>query len=67
MDKLPNKFGTYGGAFVPETLMPALNELETAYITAVQDDAFQHQLFGLLHSYVGRPTPLTYAKRMKDA
>ncbi len=66
MDKLPNKFGAYGGAFVPETLVPALAELEAAYIAAQQDDAFQMELFGLLHSYVGRPTPLTHAKRLTE-
>ncbi len=66
MDTLPNKFGAYGGAFVPETLVPALNALEAAYIAAIEDDSFQHQLFGLLHSYVGRPTPLTYAKRLTE-
>ena len=66
MDKLPNKFGAYGGAFVPETLVPALAELEAAYIAAQQDDAFQQELFGLLHSYVGRPTPLTHAKRLTE-
>ena len=66
MDKLPNKFGAYGGAFVPETLVPALAELEAAYIAAQQDDAFQQELFGLLHSYVGRPTPLTHAARLTE-
>ena len=66
MDKLPNKFGAYGGAFVPETLVPALAELEAAYIAARQDDAFQQELFSLLYNYVGRPTPLTHAKRLSD-
>ena len=66
MDKLPNKFGAYGGAFVPETLVPALAELEAAYIAAQQDDAFQQELFSLLHSYVGRPTPLSYAARLTE-
>lgn len=66
MDTLPNKFGAYGGAFVPETLVPALAELEAAYIAAQQDDTFQQELFGLLHSYVGRPTPLSYAARLTE-
>jgi len=66
MDKLPNKFGAYGGAFVPETLVPALAELEAAYIAAQQDDDFQQELHGLLHSYVGRPTPLSYAGRLTE-
>jgi tryptophan synthase beta chain len=58
------KFGPYGGQFVPETLMPALAELEAAYETAQADPAFQAQLDYLLKTYVGRPTPLTYAGRL---
>lgn len=60
------RFGPYGGRFVPETLVPALDELETAYLAARQDAAFQARLDGLLHSYVGRPTPLTYAQRLSE-
>jgi tryptophan synthase beta chain len=58
------KFGPYGGQFVPETLMPALAELEEAYDIAKADPAFQAQLDHLLQTYVGRPTPLTYAGRL---
>ena len=53
------KFGPYGGQFVPETLMPALAELEAAYLAAQADPGFQAELENLLHTYVGRPTPLT--------
>ncbi|MGH7408471.1 MAG: tryptophan synthase subunit beta [Candidatus Methylomirabilales bacterium] len=57
-------FGPYGGKFVPETLMAALAELEQAYQEAQGDPAFRAELEGLLHCYVGRPTPLTFAARM---
>lgn len=60
------RFGPYGGRFVPETLMPALDELEAAYLEARQDPAFQAALAELLRSYVGRPTPLTYARRLSE-
>lgn len=60
------RFGPYGGRFVPETLVPALDELETAYLAARQDAAFQARLDDLLRSYVGRPTPLTYAQRLSE-
>ena len=53
---LPHKFGPYGGQFVPDTLMSALDELEAAYL-ALQDDAeFQAELDDLMRTYVGRPT-----------
>jgi tryptophan synthase beta chain len=58
------KFGPYGGQFVPETLMPALVELEAAYRTVQIDTDFQSELADLLHTYVGRPTPLTFARRL---
>mgnify|MGYP000912586199 FL=1 len=64
--RLPHKFGPYGGQFVPETLMPALDELEAAYVAARQDPAFQAELEGLLRTYVGRPTPLTHARRLSE-
>lgn len=57
-------FGPYGGRFVPETLMPALEELEEAYREAMQDRAFREELDHLLRTYVGRPTPLTFARRL---
>jgi tryptophan synthase beta chain len=58
------KFGPYGGQFVPETLMPALAELVTAYEACQQDPVFQAEFQHLLSSYVGRPSPLTLAKRL---
>ncbi len=64
---LPDKrgyFGTYGGKYVPETLMPALGELEQSYEEARMDPAFQSELEGLLRDYVGRPTPLYFASRV---
>jgi tryptophan synthase beta chain len=57
-------FGTYGGMFVPETLMAALAELTQEYERARADEAFQSELDHLLKEYVGRPTPLTFAERM---
>jgi tryptophan synthase beta chain len=58
------KFGPYGGQFVPETLMPALEELIVAYNTARNDPAFTREFEDLLQSYVGRPSPLTYARHL---
>ena len=63
---LPDKFGPYGGQFVPETLMPALIELEQAFVDAKNDATFQQEFNHLLATYVGRPTPLTYARRLSD-
>lgn len=63
---LPSKFGPYGGQFVPETLMPALIELEAAYVQSRTDPAFQEEFNGLMASYVGRPTPLSYARRLSQ-
>jgi len=63
---LPHKFGPYGGQYVPETLMPALIELEQAFVEARQDAEFQREYDQLMASYVGRPTPLTYARRLSE-
>lgn len=60
------RFGPYGGKFVPETLMPALDELEEAYLQARNDKDFMAELAHLQHTYVGRPTPLTYARRLSE-
>jgi tryptophan synthase beta chain len=57
------RFGAYGGQFVPETLMPCLVELETAYESARHDAVFQKELDHLLANYVGRPSPLYLASR----
>lgn len=58
------RFGRFGGRFVPETLMPALEELETAYEDAKKDPLFQAELDELLKDFVGRPTPLYFAERL---
>ena len=57
-------FGPYGGVFVPETLMTALEELTHEYESARQDPAFRHELDQLLREFVGRPTPLYLAERL---
>lgn len=57
-------FGKYGGKFVPETLMPALAELENAYADAIADASFQKQFEQLCKDYIGRPTPLYYAAQL---
>ncbi|MEA2403887.1 MAG: tryptophan synthase beta chain [Thermoleophilaceae bacterium] len=58
------RFGPYGGRYVPETLVPALDELEAAWVGARSDPAFQAELEALLRDYVGRPTPLYGAARL---
>ncbi|WP_089130748.1 tryptophan synthase subunit beta [Tolypothrix sp. NIES-4075] len=58
------RFGKFGGKYVPETLMPALSELETAYEQYRHDPSFQEELQGLLKDYVGRPSPLYFAERL---
>jgi len=59
-------FGPYGGMFVPETLMTALNELTAEYALARRDESFQRELFVLLRDFAGRPTPLYYAERLTE-
>ena len=59
-------FGSYGGVFVPETLMPAIAELEEAYFEARQDPAFNARFEQLCREYAGRPTPLTFAPRLTE-
>jgi tryptophan synthase beta chain len=61
------RYGPYGGAYIPETLVPAVRELEAAYDEARADPAFGAELHHLLHDYAGRPTPLTLARRLSDA
>jgi tryptophan synthase beta chain len=63
---VPGRFGVYGGRYVPETLMAALLELDAAYEAAQADAAFHAELDGLLKDYVGRPTPLYFAKRLTE-
>lgn len=59
-------FGQYGGKFVPETLMPALDELEKAYHDALADEAFHQEFKVLCRDYIGRPTPLYYARQLSE-
>lgn len=59
-------FGPYGGKYVPETLMPALDELEEAYLQARNDKEFMAELAYYQKTYVGRPTPVTYARRLSE-
>src|SRR5438067_8004522 len=60
------RFGAYGGQYVPETIMPALDELEMRFRECLADDAFQAELRRLLRTYVGRPTPLYAASRFAE-
>lgn len=66
MTKESGAFGPFGGQFAPETLMPALAELEEAWTEAQADPEFHAQLDGMLRDYVGRETPLTYAERLSE-
>ena len=59
-------FGPYGGKYVPETLMPALEELEEVYLKARGDDDFMRELAYLQRTFIGRPTPITYARRLSE-
>ncbi|HEY7121340.1 MAG TPA: tryptophan synthase subunit beta [Solirubrobacterales bacterium] len=61
-----DRFGPYGGRFVPETLIAALDELSAAWGEAREDDEFQSELAGLLRDFVGRPTPLYLAERLSE-
>ena len=60
------RFGAYGGRYAPETLMPALEELESEFRSAWNDRDFRAELAGLLDTYVGRPTPVYYARRLSE-
>ena len=61
---VPGRFGPYGGRYVPETLMAALDELDREYEKAKRDPKFKRRLDGLLRTYAGRPTPLFFAQRL---
>lgn len=60
------RFGPFGGRYVPETVVAALEELEEAYAHFSQDPTFRAELEGLLRDYAGRPTPLYFARRLSD-
>ena len=66
MSAVEHRFGPYGGQYVPETLMPALAELEEAWVTAWGDAGFRAELDGLLRDFVGRPSPLYLAHRLSE-
>ena len=59
-------YGDFGGAFIPEMLYPNIQELKSSYRKILNDDAFKKELSGLLKNYVGRPTPLYFAKRLSE-
>ncbi|MBD0282426.1 MAG: tryptophan synthase subunit beta [Thermoleophilaceae bacterium] len=63
---LERRFGPYGGRYVPETLIPALDELEREWVEARADPGFRDELARLLRDYVGRPTPLYHARRLSE-
>ena len=62
-----HRFGPFGGRYVPETLIPALDELDAAFDDAMRDTAFQAELDRLLKDYVGRPSPLGIAPRFSES
>ncbi|NVJ17241.1 tryptophan synthase subunit beta [Myxococcus sp. AM010] len=66
-ETVAGRFGRYGGRYVPETLVPALQELEEAYAAASADPAFGEEVARVLREYVGRPTTLTPARRLTEA
>ena len=62
--RLGGRFGRFGGVYVPEILVPALEQLEAAFLDAQEDEAFRAELGGLLSTYAGRPTPLTRCRNL---
>ncbi len=62
--RMDGRFGRYGGVYVPEILVPALEQLEAAFLDAQRDEAFNTELSGLLSTYAGRPTPLTLCRNL---
>ena len=62
--RLNGRFGRFGGAFVPEILMPAIEQLEAAFLDSEEDMAFRAELDELLANYAGRPTPLTRCRNL---
>ena len=61
-----HRFGPYGGQYVPETLMPALAELEAAWVAGARRPGYRAELDGLLRDFAGRPTPLYLAERLSE-
>jgi tryptophan synthase beta chain len=66
MTSFSSKFGPYGGQYIPETLMPALEALTAEFERALRDPGFQSELNGLLADYAGRPTPVSFAARLSE-
>jgi tryptophan synthase beta chain len=66
VEHVEHRFGRYGGQYVPETLMPALAELEQAWLAARADPVYRAELDGLLRDFGGRPTPLYRARRLSE-
>ncbi|MGA7436069.1 MAG: pyridoxal-phosphate dependent enzyme, partial [Solirubrobacterales bacterium] len=66
MREFPGRFGPYGGRYVPETLIPALDELDAAWAEARVDQEFMTNLANLQRDYIGRPTPLYFASRLSE-
>jgi tryptophan synthase beta chain len=62
--RLDGRFGRFGGTYVPEILVPALEQLETAFLDSQDDESFQTELGDLLANYAGRPTPLTRCRNL---
>ena len=60
------RYGEYGGQYMPEVLMHALQELEDAYLSAKKDPSFDKDLKWYMHQYGGRPTPLYFARRLTE-
>ena len=67
IESVEARFGPFGGRYVPETLIPALDELEAAYLACRNDPVFMDEFRTLLHDYVGRPTPITYGETAQFA
>ena len=59
-------YGIYGGAYIPEILYKAVKELESAYLPILESEEFKKEYHELLKDYVGRPSPLYYARRMSE-
>jgi tryptophan synthase beta chain len=60
------RYGKFGGAYIPEMLQPNIDDLEARYLTIIESDEFQKEYLSLLKDYVGRPSPLYYAKRLSE-
>jgi tryptophan synthase beta chain len=66
VEPVPHRFGPYGGQYVPETLMPALAELEAAWTASRDDPGYRDELDALLRDFAGRPTRLYHAARLSE-